>query len=160
MYLVVDPGESTGLGTFKSWPRRQAPEVVGTTRTCRHEDRRWLLVLDDLFAQGKYDSVVIESFHLFAHKAQAQIGSEFITIEIIGAIKYIALRHHLTVYTLMPAQKKPFESLQLLNHLYGPTTIQMCNSEHERDVLRLAMAFHMRVLKDLKRKETANAYIA
>ena len=83
--LAVDPGDvHVGMAEFiehdDSWECDRAYEL-------EHEEAAD--VISQFVVGGKLDVLVVERFALYADKAKAQIGSEMLTAQLIGVIKYI-----------------------------------------------------------------------
>ena len=88
MYLAVDPGETTGWCTFD-----YKGDVTGSGEI-KGEDP----FVDFLEALQPVPTVIVyEGFQLYGHKAKAQIGSKFRTVQIIGILKAYARTHKSTV---------------------------------------------------------------
>jgi len=86
------------------------------------------------FGLGKYKDdellVIYEQYKLYADKADAMIGNEFETVQVIGVIKYICDRRNIQ-YISSPTTSKAFWTDQRLKNmgLYVPI-------EHKRDAIR------------------------
>lgn len=89
--IGVDPGKNIGFSRIDA----EDQKIVYSHKTVIH----WsmfcvtLSAMED-FARDSRDPVtfVVEDFRLFAHKANAQIGSRMDASQVIGAIKYAVSR--------------------------------------------------------------------
>jgi hypothetical protein len=82
-YLFVDPGESTGWCKFDDSGKVIS---IGTTRSFA-ELCNWISVELTPETAKELQRCVVEEFMLFPWKSQAQLWSEFETVQVIGAIR-------------------------------------------------------------------------
>lgn len=80
--LALDPGHTTGWALFD--PINHALLDYGTFMHGGSTKVLWNF-LNTL--SPPIDQFVWESFHLYAHKAQSQIGNAFFTVEVIGVLR-------------------------------------------------------------------------
>lgn len=92
-----DPGLTTGYCVFESESGKATPLAYNQFK---FDDI--IAVLDDLQPP---DIVVIEDFQLLPHKAKAQIGSKFETIQVIGMLKIWAHKYNAKVELQSPTIK-------------------------------------------------------
>lgn len=80
MYVFIDPGESTGWTIFDV----DGNEV--SMGTCRGFDDlfNWL----ESWKLNQFKRVIIEEFKLYPWKSNAQMWSQFFTVEVIGAVRF------------------------------------------------------------------------
>lgn len=149
--LAIDPGETTG---YSLW---DIPNELYGSPFHPDTDMSKYLVTDGelLFHLGIEgliqwsDVVAFEKFLLYGHKAKTQIGSEFITVQIIGIIKYICNMY-----------KKPWHS-ETAQHVKGYFTdnklkianVYTTKSRHSRDSIRHAL-YHVNF--NAKKEECGN----
>lgn len=120
---AIDPGEHIGFAFFDD---KYSTQLTGTVQG---EDEA-LDVLFDLIKSFRPDTLVVEAFRLYPHKALQQSWSTMRTPEIIGVIKYWARQNDYPV-VLQPASCKqafPDERLRKMG-LYVPNV-------HARDAIR------------------------
>lgn len=134
--LTIDPGDHIGVLMVTIVDGRTS--YVG--RTLQGDNLH--LQLWEVFEQFKPHVIVYERFALRANKAASQIGSTFLTCEIIGVIK---LYSQLTIpkiklYELQPCNKE-FCGFTASRKDPEYTKIEMYNkesiTEHVRDTMRL-----------------------
>lgn len=80
----IDPGGTTGL-CLVEWDGGRDYRVIQSLEypwTARFAIPDWVVA-------SKPDVVVMEAFHLYAHEAQNQIGSDFPSCQVIGAVEYL-----------------------------------------------------------------------
>lgn len=76
--MGFDPGNSTGIC------------IAGKGDLLTYLIKNNLKAIHDCMQKVKPDIVVIEDFRLYANKAREQIGSDFYTVRVIGAIELTA----------------------------------------------------------------------
>lgn len=93
--IAIDPGDvhcGMALGITKEGDGEREFEVVKAWETdpddCADYVASWLL-------SGELEALVIEKFNLYADKAEAQVGSDFPTVQLIGVLKYLVRVHNL-----------------------------------------------------------------
>lgn len=101
MYIFIDPGESTGWAIFDD---NGEQEAWGTTRGFDGLSF-WLTVNILPETSNLIKRVVVEDFKLYPWKAQAQMWSQFTTVQVIGAIKHHCLGMNIP-FELVPANNK------------------------------------------------------
>jgi len=83
-------------------------------------------------SQAPIEAVVIESFHLYAHKAKAQIGNTFPSVQVIGIIEAFCYTHGIR-------EKIVFQSAsEIARTLIRPEHEHLLTSEHMRDAYKHA----------------------
>ena len=92
--VAFDPGLTTGWAVFDDG------KLVNKGQT------KFLELLTELDGLPVPNLVVYEDFQLLPHKAKAQIGSKFETIQAIGMIKAYAHKHKCGVVVQRPGVKK------------------------------------------------------
>jgi len=96
-YLFIDPGESTGWAIFDL----DGKEVgMGTCRGFEN-----LAVWLETWRSHDFQRVIIEEFKLYPWKSQAQLWSEFFTIEVIGAVRFKCFQFDIS-FEKVPARNK------------------------------------------------------
>jgi hypothetical protein len=120
----LDPGETTGWCLVRSDARGislvgggQSPLSVilqralhpGKARAWSGDTCEFNLQTEDIDKEfvEKPDLIIYETFRLYQHKALAQIGSQFLTVEVIGVAKYLAAYHGIPIID-SPAANKQF----------------------------------------------------
>lgn len=96
--VAFDPGETTGVCIFE--------QGDGNATPIKYNQIKFSGLLDYLEDGPAPDLIVIEDFQLLPHKAMAQIGSKFETIQAIGMCKSYAHRHRAKVVEQSPRIKK------------------------------------------------------
>jgi hypothetical protein len=89
--IGIDPGKSIG---FARWDVEDKEIKFQDDRIIQWD--LFCVMLDQLeeYAKTLQEplTIVCESFVLFGHRAQQQVGSKFETCEVIGTLKYVARR--------------------------------------------------------------------
>lgn len=122
--LTIDPGRTTGvcLGIYQGGRNYEI-------------ERCWEVVWEQRFAfvqsiaEIKPDVLVVEAFRLYAHKSQQQIGSDFPSVQLIGAIEYVAYHANIPLIYQMPSNIS--QTAILDRHL---PLVQ--GSEHKKDAYK------------------------
>lgn len=87
--LAIDPGDvHNGIAVFNMGKCQHADELTPDDM---------LRLVDNLVTSSSVDVVVVENFTLYPDKAAEQSGSEMLTAQAIGAIKWIIKRHNALV---------------------------------------------------------------
>ena len=95
--IGVDPGDvHTGVALFR-WADPDTKPLDWDGWECWHAEEEagfeFASTLDTMLGNPTGapfpDVLVVERFQLYAHKAAEQIGSEFETVQLIGAIRYL-----------------------------------------------------------------------
>ena len=89
MYLGIDPGETTGVCVaYSSGDELIVSEAFELT----WESRFQLLPLVSILSEQSATQldIVVESFHLYKHRAQQQVGSYFPSVRVIGILETAA----------------------------------------------------------------------
>lgn len=109
--VSFDPGLMTGWSVFEN------DKLINKGQT------KFLDMLSELDNLPKPDIVVYEDFQLLPHKAKAQIGSRFETIQAIGMIKSYAHKYKAKVVNqrpgIMPIAEKWTGVKRMKNHAEG-----------------------------------------
>jgi hypothetical protein len=86
--IAFDPGERTGVcvGIYEGNKQFRVIESLILTMDQALDD------VESLFESYAPQNIIIEAFKLYAHKAQAQTGSTFPSVEVIGYIRAFAAR--------------------------------------------------------------------
>lgn len=93
--VAIDPGDKhVGVATFRDGRCTQAFE-------CTPEEG--LLCIEKVLANRLAQTIVVEKFTLYPDKAAEQAGSEMLTSEMIGAIKWQVNRHNSIVESIAAA---------------------------------------------------------
>lgn len=127
--LAFDPGETTGAvrlvtgGTW-IWP----PTVSSFDITTLVGLIAWWRSSSD-----GVDLVIVEEFHLFPHKALAQIGSMFETVRVIGHLEILAYSSGLLVTYQLPSCQHSWKDSTLKRLGFYLT------SRHQRSALKHAL---------------------
>ena len=79
--LGIDPGQTTGVVCLVNGEVDFTQEVPWDLR---------LSSFCDMFKVMRPDLIAVESFHLYPHRAQSQIGSIFPSVEVIGIVQAFA----------------------------------------------------------------------
>jgi hypothetical protein len=128
--LALDPGRTTGWAFFHNGTYYRSGTVVGNAKQVKK-------LLDD----SRPEVVVIESYRIYASKAQQHVHSDVPTLQLIGALKYICETHvpPIPVVFQTAAQGKGFSSDDKLKEWgfwpSGPGAV------HARDAIRHATHF-------------------
>lgn len=132
--LAIDPGETTGYSIWEI-----SDEQYGTPIHPYADMSKYLVAdgelpyhigLDKLIQEA--DVVVFEKFLLYAHKAKTLIGSEFITPQIIGMIKYMCKLHSKPWFGETAQHVKGYCTDEKLKR----ANIYITKSKHSRDSIR------------------------
>lgn len=96
---AYDPGVTTGFCVMQAeWPPlEQSLLVTRNIKTLEELVRSFTVLLETNKLEGcELVAIVVETFKLFPHMAKEQIGSDFPSSQIIGAIKLLAHLHQVT----------------------------------------------------------------
>lgn len=135
--LAIDPGETTG---YSIW---EIPDDMYGRPFHPYADMSQYLVTDGELSYHhgveelikSVDIVVFEKFLLYAHKAKTQIGSEFITSQIIGIIKYICNTHNRAWFSDTAQHVKGY----FTDNKLQVAGILKTKSRHSKDSIRHAL---------------------
>lgn len=101
MYMFIDPGVNTGWALFED----NGNEIdVFTTRSFEKTCKQ-LRDLITINTKLNYKRIFIEDFRLYPSKAQAQLWSQFETVQVIGAVRARCLEFNIP-YEVVPARNK------------------------------------------------------
>lgn len=140
--LAVDPGETSGISIF-SWPHdRQIKPREDMTPYLVHIDQ---IKTTDLVEKVKRIAELINTYHpqvlvyekflLYGHKAQAQIGSDMYTPQVIGQLKiFVAIYNLQEISNTAQNAKLFYTDKKLKEHNMWQTGMKHC-----RDSIRHAM---------------------
>lgn len=117
--LALDPGETTG------WAVADFEE----SRIIAWGEMEMWYRIDELLKKYSPEFIIHETFALYPWMAKSMSWSTFPTVEVIGAVKYCALRDGITVIAQPAADKK--QSHFYFNH----------QSRHVRDAVAHAVVF-------------------
>lgn len=103
--LVVDPGMATGMaawrdGQFEAW---QEDDPMAVAATVWHDSRLGLI-----------DELVVEDFILSSVSRAKTTAGIRVTLELIGALRFIALYHEVSMHLQAPADAKTFSTNEKL----------------------------------------------
>lgn len=122
--MSFDPGETTGYSVFYDLKLVRADTFTLLTQG-------WALL-----HAVKPDIVICESFHLYNHKSQTQIGSDFFTVEVIGVIR---------LYCLLNGVHLAMQTAQLGKSIWDDSRLQqfgyLVDNRHARDAVRHNLQF-------------------
>lgn len=102
MYIFIDPGETTGWAKFNSeGETTNLGQIRGFDNWCE-----WLS--NNINNMNSFDiiKIVAENFTLYPWKSQAQMWSEFETVQVLGALRYVCNRLNIP-YETVPARDYP-----------------------------------------------------
>ena len=129
--LVLDPGNSTGWVLYDS----ETKQTVGGTFK---ED---FLALQEVFESCRPDLVIYESFALYPGLAKSMSWNTFYPCEIIGVIKYLAIKYMVNVKNQSPSVKKYAGKVNFKDIEGTNITI------HTKDAY-LHLAYYLRIAKN------------
>lgn len=95
--LAFDPGETVGWAVYTNndFTRNQIQTKNKTTKTF---EPKAIQFLESLFTHYKPDHIVFETYQIYDWKTKDHSFSEVYTAQIIGVIKYLALKHELPIF--------------------------------------------------------------
>lgn len=103
-WVSIDPGDvHVGVTT---WSGSECLRSWETT------PNRMLDMLDEASDSGKLDLVVYEKFQLYGDRMGQQIGSEFKTSEMIGAMRFICRRRNVPMRRYLSSHHKAMYKLK------------------------------------------------
>jgi hypothetical protein len=120
--ISLDPGETTGVCIAKLLPDGN----WDISTKALNQEQLYIF----LETEPNVDLVIYETYKLYESKAKAMVNNEFITVQIIGVIKYIYSRRNTPVIKSQTSDKA-FWSDQRLRYMNLYTKV-----EHERDAVR------------------------
>lgn len=111
--IGIDPGDKH-VG-FATWAGNSVDKPGGGIRRAYELDASEALehvelLLDEWITDGIEPVIVVEEFVLYAWEAQSQSGSNMLTSQMIGAIKWMGERRNVTVVEQKATIKKPTRS--------------------------------------------------
>lgn len=125
--LGVDPGGTTGM-CFVDWVGHGKEFTV-----IKSWEVPWMSRWDIYGAveQLNFDVIVVESFRLYRHMAQEQVGSDFPSAQVIGAIEYVLFDKHTRAKLVYQpaANAKDVQVLPIHRDILG-------SSEHRKDAYK------------------------
>lgn len=126
--ISVDPGETVG------WALWVDGELLDQGE---YEWEEFLERLEELLQSGKVEVVVMEDYRLREKASKAMINSRFLTVQVIGVVKWLAKKHDVPVYLQLPALAKQFWDNDKLKKIgYYEKGIR-----HSRDAVRHGLYF-------------------
>ncbi len=141
--LAIDPGAKhtglvecellAGITVFK----------IGTIDTGECFRDLW-----DTLAFVNCDTVVIERFALYPHKARAQSWSTFRTVEVIGIVRLWCELNHKEFIEQTAVQKKAIKAVTLKEYELGPF-----KDNHQRDAAKHLVVYLKRLKREGKLRE-------
>ena len=136
--LSLDPGESTGwvLGT-------EEKAIRGGTCGRNHEE------VAQLIKDEKPDIIVLERFNLYPGMAKSLAWNSFYPCEVIGVIKYIAMRVNIKIVEQAPSVKKYAGDIQKYDDWHFIKDRCPKVTEHTKDAYQHYRYFLMHGLKKL-----------
>ncbi len=130
--LSIDPGETTGY-VILEFKGKKIPLIPSTREILigSGEIKLWV-GLEELISFHQPKVIIYESFKLYPWKTKSQSWSNFLTVEVIGIIKYLCE----TKFCLKLVEQTPS-----LKKFYDDKKLKKCNlyknfSPHIRDALR------------------------
>ena len=131
--LSIDPGNITGYAIWNCNINGQYELLE-----CEEADQEKIYLVME---RERFDIIIYEAFRLYANKAKAQIGSDFLPSQIIGVINYIGqLKNSLMVEQM--ASTKAFWTNDRLKKMDLYVT-----SDHRRDSIRHFLHWYYLVAK-------------
>lgn len=101
MYIFIDPGQNTGWAKFDD-----NGELVAKGTTRNFEDLVYWVADNINVGTAEFTKkCIVEDFKLYPSKAQAQLWSQFETVQVIGAIRSQCLLVSIP-YEVVPAHNK------------------------------------------------------
>jgi hypothetical protein len=152
LVIGIDPGKTTGVCIARlPTARPEEPEAgtrLGEIEVINAYEILWDFRLEDiegLFSTppgGRVEAVVIESFHLYPDKAEAQIGSSFPSVQIIGIVEAMM---HIYLPKFQPARicLVPAGNHKSVAILDTAPTVLNGNSAHIKDAYQLARLYQI-----------------
>ena len=139
IWLALDPGETNGWSLWEDERRIDAGQ----------DDWERLIGRLDRLSKNGLRLIVYERYALRSSAAKSMIGSEFETVQVIGAVKLMGYQLGIKLVGQMPAQKEFFDNERLKKlDLYD------VGKQHTRDSVRHALYYqyftaHMRDVREL-----------
>lgn len=129
--VSIDPGKTTGVCAIR-YKGKNSFEVLLSCEVS-WESR---YTLYDILSRYQPVYIVLESFRLYPHKAQEQIGSDFPSSRIIGMVEAYAQQLGLAAPTFQPAV-----CMQMVEVLPEHKGYLRMTSEHRKDAYKHARYF-------------------
>lgn len=143
--IAIDPGKTTGFAHFRiNDGDVHYPFRVELLREIQW-DEHWAFLrnlMNDMpadFEDFPRTILVVEDFRLYAHEAQHQINSDFPSVQIIGACKFIAQAAGIELVLQMASIKQAFPDKELRRWLGQEWYHDIPTSLHVKDAMRHAM---------------------
>lgn len=121
--LAIDPGETTGVVLMDT-------DNLGSLQgaTVHLWDR-----IDLIIQEMVPDVLVFEAWRLYPHMAKIMIGNEFLPVQVIGVLRYLAEKHHIPVVLQTAAQAKGIKPSEIPQSISGPHLRDAwCHAEYYR----------------------------
>lgn len=96
--LAFDPGHTTGWALFKCATLADSGEIDTTSIPAV------LMNAGSLIVEHKPWIVVMEDYRVYKWRAKHHVGSELLTVQVIGAIHMLCIQNHVTDIIKQPAQ--------------------------------------------------------
>jgi hypothetical protein len=143
---VIDPGNTTGylvaraVHNHSPKPHHRCLSII---KYGEWTDLTSYLHTDILAALCSSETLVVEDYRIYPHKAQAHIGSRPYAIEVIGHIQLLAHQHEpaIPVHFQMASQAKGQWPEKRLRRHYDQDTLRVLGSRHCKDCLRHLLTY-------------------
>lgn len=104
LVLVIDPGERIGWAVGVITDGQYKPDLLDVTGHGIMESKDFLLALNKSI--DKYDTVIVETWRLQPGYQDKFVGSDFPTVQVIGAIRFLSwLYPRIKIVWQNPAKK-------------------------------------------------------
>lgn len=152
LVIGIDPGKTTGVCIARlPTARPDIPEIsarLGEIEVLAAYEILWDFRLEDietLFSTprvGGVEAIIVEAFHLYPNKAEAQIGSSFPSVQIIGIVEAMA-RVYLPKINPPRIHMVPAGNHKNVAILDSAPTVLSSPSAHIRDAYQLARLYQI-----------------
>lgn len=129
--LAIDPGETTGIAVFQGTKLFQFDQIPMAGMPD---------ALSELLEYQTYSQIVIESYRVYADKAQSHTRSEVPTLQLIGVLRYIIEKAAVPYRMQSASQAKAFQTNDRLRE-WG--LWQGHKNKHAHDAIRHACYYFL-----------------
>ena len=108
--LSIDPGVTTGV------------VLLDTDKPCSLQGATVHLWdrIDLIIQEMAPDVIVMEAWRLYPHMSKIMIGNEFLPVQVIGVVRYLAEKQHIPVVQQTAAEAKGIKASEIPTSVSDP----------------------------------------
>lgn len=127
--ISIDPGETVGWAV---WHEEGQLFDQG-----EYEWEDFLVHLEKMLEKDAIDHIIMEDYRLRKSASKAMINNQFLTVQVIGVIKWFSRKYDIPLTLQLPAQAKQFwdnDKLKMID-------VYERGQRHSRDAVRHGLYF-------------------